>query len=200
MGADPNDATAAFAEYAADPLWIPSHLGQLAGVALMVAALIIVGAALEQSGRRSLVQLAGVGAICSLSLAATLQAVDGVALKAAVDSWASAPPTTKEIAFEAALAIRRIEAGLASILSISLGVTATLYGAALFGSRRFPRWLGALGLLGGIPTVLAGVAIAFGGFSTLAMMINMPANVLLLVWMCGLGAFLWQGSVRRAGG
>src|SRR5207245_31590 len=40
MGADPNDAVAAFTEYAADRLWVASHLMQLAGVVLMVGALL----------------------------------------------------------------------------------------------------------------------------------------------------------------
>lgn len=40
MEADPNDAAAAFAEYAADRLWVASHLAQLIGVALIVAALL----------------------------------------------------------------------------------------------------------------------------------------------------------------
>ena len=41
MSADPNQAAAAFAEYAADPLWVASHLTQLAGLALIVAALLL---------------------------------------------------------------------------------------------------------------------------------------------------------------
>ena len=35
LGADPDDAVAAFTEYAADRLWVASHLGQFLGVALM---------------------------------------------------------------------------------------------------------------------------------------------------------------------
>ena len=35
MKADPNDPVEAFPEYAADELWVASHLTQLAGVALI---------------------------------------------------------------------------------------------------------------------------------------------------------------------
>jgi hypothetical protein len=38
MSAGPNGAVAAFTEYAADRLWVASHLTQLAGVTLTVAA------------------------------------------------------------------------------------------------------------------------------------------------------------------
>lgn len=40
LGADPNDAVAAFTEYAADHWWIASHLTQLVGVILIVVALL----------------------------------------------------------------------------------------------------------------------------------------------------------------
>ena len=44
MDADPNAPAAAFAEYAADRIWIASHLLQLAGVALMVAGALLTSA------------------------------------------------------------------------------------------------------------------------------------------------------------
>ena len=47
MRADPNDPVAAFTEYAADRLWIASHLVQLAGSALIVAALLLLSRRLD---------------------------------------------------------------------------------------------------------------------------------------------------------
>ena len=41
IGADPNDPIAAFSEYAGDTWWVASHLTQLAGVTVIVAALIL---------------------------------------------------------------------------------------------------------------------------------------------------------------
>jgi hypothetical membrane protein len=91
MNADPHDSVAAFTEYAADQLWVASHLTQLAGVALMMAALVILAKQLEaECGVWS--RLGAGGAIASVAVAAALQAVDGVALKVMVDTWASAPP------------------------------------------------------------------------------------------------------------
>src|SRR6266404_2004386 len=52
MGADPNQAIAAFAEYAADRLWIASHLTQLAGLTLIVAALLLLAQQLRGGERR----------------------------------------------------------------------------------------------------------------------------------------------------
>src|SRR6188768_1300139 len=77
MHEDPNDPLAAFAEYAADHLWVASHLMQLAGIALIVAALLALARQLKQPDRTMLVHIAAGGAVPSLALAAALQAVDG---------------------------------------------------------------------------------------------------------------------------
>src|SRR5262249_16930867 len=140
------------------------------------------------------------GAIAGLAVAAALQAVDGVALKTMVDRWSSAPAQQKQMAFYAAFAVRQIESGLASMLSLVLGLTATLYGLALLDVGTYPKWVGALAIVGGLPTAAAGVVIACQGFSATAMAINMPANSLLMVWMVVLGAMMWRrtesGSVK----
>ncbi len=78
-GADPNDAIAAFSEYAADQLWIASHLTQLLGVALIVCALIQLSRLLASGSARGLAWISAAGAIASLAVAAATQAVDGIA-------------------------------------------------------------------------------------------------------------------------
>ncbi len=85
MQADPNDPLAAFVEYAANQNWVASHLTQLTGVALIVAALIVVSAQLESTGGAAVARIASGGAIASLAVAAALQAVDGIALKLMVE-------------------------------------------------------------------------------------------------------------------
>ena len=192
MGADPNDPDAAFAEYAADRLWVASHLVQLAGVAAMVAALLFLTEQLESRRGSSVARVATAGAIVSLALAAALQAVDGIALKSMVDAWAAAPASEKEGVFHAALAVRQLEIGLASMLSLSLGLTITLYGIALLGDETHSNWFAGLAIVGGVPTMVAGVVMAYTGFSGLTMAINMPANLLLLLWMLALAASMWR--------
>src|SRR5215470_12535589 len=104
MQADPNDALAAFTEYAADRLWIASHLTQLAGVALMVAALLVLTQQLETGKGRVWARIAAASAIAGLAVAAALQAVDGIALRAMVTAWAAAAPAEKAGIFHAAFA------------------------------------------------------------------------------------------------
>src|SRR5687768_17106568 len=73
MEADPNEAVAAFTEYAADHLWVASHLTQLAGVALMVVALLFLARQLESARDTGWPQIAAGGAIASLAVAMMLQ-------------------------------------------------------------------------------------------------------------------------------
>ena len=196
LKADPNEAVAAFTEYAADRLWVASHLLQLVGFGLAVAALLVLAQALESAGGTGCSRVAAGGAIVSLAVAAVLQAVDGIALKVAVDAWAAAPAAQKDVAFHTAFAIRQVEIGLASVLSLLFGVTATLYGVALVLEDTYPKWLGGLAIVGGVPTTVGGLVIAYTGFSRLAMSIHMLATSLLLLWMLMLGVFMWRRTSR----
>lgn len=79
---------AAFTEYAADRNWVASHLTQLSGVFLMVASLILLTRRIAGGPAGSAATLGAVSAAASLAVAAALQAVDGIALKVMVNTWA----------------------------------------------------------------------------------------------------------------
>ncbi len=193
MDAHPNDPGAAFAEYAAEQLWVASHLGQLLGVMLISGGLISLSWWLRAGSSGVWASLGAVGAAASLALSGGLQAVDGIALKTMVDRWAAAAPEAKPLLFEATFAVRQIEIGLASMVNVLFGFTAFLYGLALF-SGGAPRWLGWLGVIAGAGTVASGVLQAHTGFSDLAMAAGMPSNLLLLLWTLLVGAFLLRSS------
>jgi len=192
MKANPNEPVAAFTEYAADEFWVASHLMQLAGVASTVAALLLLTTVLEARRGPGIALVAAGGAIASLALAAALQAVDGISLKNMVDAWAAATASQKGEVFHAAFAVRQIEVGLASMLSLSFGLTATLYGVALIGARVYPKWFAALAMASGVPMIASGVVMAYSGFSGPSMAINMSASAILLVWMLTLGVLMWR--------
>ena len=194
MGADPNIPLAAFTEYAADHHWVASHLMQLFGVILIGAALVLTSRRLADGPAAEWATLGMAGAIASVAVASALQAVDGVALKVMVNSWAATTEPGKTALFQAAFGVRQIEIGLASISSLLFGVTVSIYGIALLLDHRFPRWLGAFAIAGGAPTAIAGVVITYTGFSGLAMAINMPSGSLLILWMVVLGVFGWKQS------
>lgn len=196
MNAPPSDAPAAFAEYAADRFWVASHLGQLAGVVLISGGLISLSWRLRAGRAGVWATLGAVGAIASLALAGVVQAVDGIALKITVDRWSAAAPESQALLFEAAFAVRQVEVGAASIMILFLGLTATLYAAALLSSADGSKWLGWLGMFAGAATVASGIVHAHTGFSDIAMSISMPSALVLLLWTVCVGILLLRVHSR----
>jgi hypothetical protein len=192
MSADPNVPLAAFTEYAASDHWVTIHLMQLFGVVLIATALVLLSRKMSDGPAAELATLGAAGAIASVAIAAALQAVDGVALKFMVDTWAATPEAGKGAMFDAAFGVRQIEVGLASMTSLLFGITAAIYGFALLIDGRLPKWIGAVAIVGGLPTAIAGVVMAHTGFSNLAMLVGMPSNSLLILWMIVLGIYGWQ--------
>jgi hypothetical protein len=192
MSADPNVPLAAFTEYAESPHWVVIHLTQLLGVLLMVTALALLSRKLAEGAAADWATLGMTGAVTSLAVASVLQAVDGVALKVMVDRWAVAFGPEKNALFQVAFGVRQIEVGLAGITSILFGLTGFVYGVALLVDRRFPRWVGTIALVAGVPTAISGAAIATTGFSDVAMTISMPSSAALILWMMALGAIGWR--------
>jgi hypothetical protein len=103
----------------------------------MMAALLLMARQLETASGSGWPGIAAGGAIASLAVATALQAVHGIALRRMMIAWSNAPPAQKEVAFYAALAVRQVEVGLASTLSLVLGLTVTAYGMALLADRAF---------------------------------------------------------------
>jgi hypothetical protein len=196
ISADPNDALATFTEFAADRLWVLSHLIDLAGLALTMAALHFLARQLEARGVPGWPRLAASGAIASLAVAAVLVAVDGIALKAMVDAWAAAPASQKEAAFQAAVAVRQIEMGLAATFTLIFGVTVVIFGRALFELDDYPKWIGVLAIFGGAAGSFAGIVMACTGFSSASIAIGVPAGVALPAWMFALGAVMWHSRIK----
>ena len=192
LGADPGDAAAAFAEYAVDEYWVASHLGQFLGVALMFAGLVALSDSLNHERCAWLSRLGVFVGVSALATSAVLQAVDGVALKVLVDAWASAAEEQKQSAFQAALAVRQIEVGVASFMALLFGTVFILFGIAIALSDGYLSWLGWLGALGGTGTVAGGLLVAFTGFSTTAMNVAMPSNLVLMIWMVVIGVLMWR--------
>src|SRR5947209_17398330 len=121
---NPNNHTAVFAEYASSGNWTAVHLGQFVGIAVVIAGLLVLFFALNvQAGTAGWAgRFAVVSAVVALALYGVLQAVDGVALKQAVDAWASAPVAEKAARFASAEGIRWLEWGVRSYYSIIFGL------------------------------------------------------------------------------
>jgi hypothetical protein len=192
MDADPSDALAAFTEYAGDTLWTLSHQTQFAGVLLMFLGLAGLADTMRDEAGGWLARLGVLVGIAALAGGAMLQAVDGFALKHMVDTWAAASADQKPAAFMAALAVRQIETGTAAYSATLFGLAVALLGGTMTVSTSYPRWLGWLGVIGGLGTLAGGIAMVFTGFSNLAMSIGMPANLTVIGWIAVCSFLMWR--------
>ena len=196
------DNPVVFAVYAESDPWIAAHIGQFAGVTLVFAGGFVALHRLlvkSESGTASGLSWLGlVTAILAASTFTILQAVDGIALKIAVDTWHAIPPTAdansegeKAIAFRVAEGLRWTEIGINSYNRILQGVVAIIFGVAIAKSALLSRWIGAVGIFAGAATVIAGVGVAYVGFAPLPI-VGDASTVISFVWIAILGVFMWR--------
>ncbi len=196
-GGDANNHPVIFAVYAASPEWDGVHLGEFAGMAVLIAGLIIL--VLAFNTRESTPGVAGwlgaVSAGAALALYGVLQAVDGVALERAVNAWASAPAAEKAARFASAEAVRWLEEGTRSYQDILLGLAMILLGIMLIGTVRVRfnfRPIGYLMGLSGIAWIVQGWVLSNEGFSPTHTLTIIIAEILTLIWIIWLLVAAWR--------
>ena len=194
---DPNDAVKAFAEYAADGSWLAGHLIQLAGVVAMLLGMlgVLAQTAGGGNGRRSGFLPAQTALVAAgIALSAALQAVDGVALKLMLDRWAAASGAEKNLLFSASLAIRYVEIGLASMVSLVTGLAVIALNVSLWSLKVGGGFVAVLGMAGGLGLSVSAIAMGVGGFSSAAMMISLPSSLVLMIWVAAHAIIHWRGG------
>jgi hypothetical protein len=182
-------------EYARNGIWTAVHLGQFTSLAILLAGLLVLFSALDiQAGTtRGTCRFGAVSAAATLALFGVIQAVDGLALKQAVNAWASAPEAEKAARFASAEAIRWLEwGGVRSSQNFTLGVALLLRGAAMAQSAWLPRPMVYLAGLSGLTYLAQGWVGSTQGFSPAQSMAIVLAWVLSLVWMIWLAGVAWQ--------
>jgi hypothetical protein len=161
----PMDNPAVFMEYAQTDSWVVIHLAQWFAALLFFGGLVAVyysiGTKPEVDAGVACFGL--VAAVLTAAAITMLQAVDGVALKWAVDAWASAPADQKIAAFAAAEAMRWTEYSLQSFSNILLGLTLILYGLAITLGTIYPRWLGWVAAGSGVAWIVHGLMVPYIG-------------------------------------
>lgn len=193
-GGDANKHPAIFAEYARSGSWAAVHLGQFVAMAILLAGLFALsGASDVQAGMARWVGRFGAGAaVVALALFGVLQAVDGVALKQTVNTWASAPDAEKAARFAAAEAIRWLEWGVRSYQNFALGLALLLLGGAVVQMAWAPRMIAYLMGLSGLSYWVQGWVVGSHGFSQTETVAIVLALVLDLAWMIWLVVVAWR--------
>ena len=199
-----NNHHAVFAEYAASTIWTPVHLGQFAGMAVIIAGLFVLFFALNvRTGAPGWASRFGaVSAAVTLALYAVLQAVDGVALKQAVDASAIAPDAEKAARFASAETIRWLEWATRSYQSFMLGLAFILFASVIVWTARVPRAIGYLMGISGLAYLAQGWVIGSEGFSAANSTPTLVGIIATLAWSIWLLISAWrmQASVEATSG
>jgi uncharacterized membrane protein len=190
----PNDHPTAFAVYAAAGNYTAVHLVAFVGEALIIAGLLVLFFALNLSqGSARWVGLFGaISGGVALGIYGVLQAVDGVALKQAVDPWVSAPAADKSIRFVGAETVRWLEWGFRRYHSMMFGLALVLFALAIVWTARVPRVVGYLMGLSGLAYIVSGWLIGTEGFSPRGALPAYAYELLVPVWIIWFFVVAWR--------
>ena len=137
----PMDNPAIFTEYAQSDSWVAVHLAQWFAALLLIGGLVALYYSIttKPEANAAVARFGFAAALLTGASLTMLQAVDGVALKWAVDTWARVPADQEAVAFSAAQALRWTEYSLQSYSNILLGLTFILYGLAIALGSVYPQ-------------------------------------------------------------
>jgi hypothetical protein len=189
-----NNHPAVFAEYAVSTTWTAVHVGQFASMAILLAGLFALCFALDvQAGTANwAARFGAASAAVTLALYGVVLAVDGVALRQAVNAWASAPDAEKAARFATAEAIRWLEWGTRSYQNFALGLAVLLLAAAVVRTAWVPRPIAYLMGFSGLTYLVQGWVAGTEGFSPTHTIAIVLAEVLNVAWMIWLVVVAWR--------
>jgi Domain of unknown function (DUF4386) len=191
---DEDDHEAIFTEYADSDGWVATHLGQFLGILLVLAGLLVLSRALRDE-EPLLARFAAGATIATAATWAVLQAVDGVALKQAVDAWAASSGAEQSSRFADAETLRSVEWGVQSYFRVLFGLTVLLLGVGLVATRLVAGWLGWTAALAGLLSGAIGVDVGYNGLDSGFQDLAVPAfQVVALIFVVGV---LVSGARRR---
>ena len=193
-----------FTSYATSPIWTIVHEFQFAAYAMVLFGLLALFFALGvSSGIRGLLnRSAAASAVAALALNGVLYAVDGVALKQAVDAWVSAPASQQSAFYAVVQGIRGVEWGMRSYVGLATGLTLVLLAVVIVSTRRISRPIGYIMGLTGLVYIASGYGWGTGYTALSGRFFVNPLSfhLLTLVWAIWLlvSALRMKESVQAA--
>ncbi|WP_156507288.1 hypothetical protein [Arthrobacter sp. OY3WO11] len=189
--------TAVFTEYAETDAWIAIHFTQWVAALVFFGGLVALYYAITSKRERPgvLARFGLAAVVLTAAAITTLQAVDGIALKWAVDAWVAAPAEQEPAALSAAMGLRWSEYALQSYSNILLGLTLIFFGLAIAYGYAYARWPGWLAAASGIAWIVHGLMVSYVGLFDSAP--RLVALVLLATWAFVMAFQMWPRSHGR---
>ncbi len=191
-GGIPNDDAGTFKAYANSTYWSLIHAIQFAGNAIIIFGLLALFSALNvKSGLVGVLnRFAAYSAVASLAFFAAVYAVDGIALREAIDAWLNAPPPAQSAYFAVAEGLRVLEWGVRSFSDYLTGLSLVLFATVITLTARISRPVGYIMGLTGLGFIARGYT--YGLTITTAVYSNPPSiNEALTIFVIDLSLLVW---------
>lgn len=197
----PHETVAAFEHYAAERFWGVIHLLELLGILLMSAAALSLSWRLRGGTSGFWAAMGGAAMVAMAAVYAVFAAVDGVGLGILVRRLAEAGTgAPNDVLFEAAYAVRQIEAGLFALQWFMFGVATAMYSAAFLAAaltRRGVVVMSGLSALASVGTLTFAVVQAQTGFTETSMAFQ-TGLYLGVLWVLAVAVFLTRSPTHAA--
>ena len=171
--------------------WPTVHLGFIAGAFLWVGAFGALAVSLKSGVSWALGWLGAATVIVGAAVHVADSSISGFGLNALAGAWASAPaPEQPNLLRVGDTLLYLLNGTWRSVHGYFHGVPFILSGLAVALSRRYPAWLGWVGVAGGTASFLGGVLQFLGVVPGSERLVIVPAQVVSL-WMVAMGVLMW---------
>ncbi|MGH2598880.1 MAG: DUF4386 family protein, partial [Dehalococcoidia bacterium] len=184
-----------------DWYWPAIYFGFMFGALFWVGAFVALTASLNRGPSWALARLGLAAIIAGVTMHIVDGTLSGVGLRLVADDWAAASGADQAAVLrdgETLLAV--LQGTWASVITFYHGLPFLLMGLAVLLSRRYPAWLGWIGVVGGAGSLIAGMAM-FATDDAVPDAFFVAGALVISVFMLVVGILLWDlaGQAAPAG-
>lgn len=179
-------------------LWEVDHLLLAVGVWAVMIGVVGVYRSISTGGAAAWARLGFYGVVVGTTLWSMVFAFDGLGLPMVVEEWEKATGADKAALFLTASSWYRLSVGLFGMTILVYWLALVFVGVGMVLSPVYPKWLGWVIVVVGVPLVVTGVMIGVTGINQTLQIVFAVLSVLSTVWALVLGVWIarkaWQKS------
>jgi hypothetical protein len=176
-------------------LWTTIQLGFVLGPVFWLLAFVALSATLTQERGDALAKLAAATLAVGAAVHIVSSSINGFGVAALARAWAAAPAAEQaDLVLMGNVLLTILDGTWASSITLFHGFPFVLSGLAVITSGRYPAFLGWIGFLGGLGSLIAGPFMFFD-VAGLPIGLSIISAVIISIYMIGLGVLLWREPV-----
>lgn len=180
--------------------WPAVHLAFIIGALLWISAFIALATSFNQGVSWALGWLSAAAIVVGGAVHIIDSSISGFGLVALANAWASAPASDQANLLRVGDTLLYVLNGTwRSVHSYFHGLPFVLAGLAVVTSRRYPAWLGWIGVAGGAASLAGGVLQFLGVVPGTQRLVIVPAQVVSL-WIVAMGVLMWRIAAQPGNG